>query len=473
MSEIQRLDDTVKGTTMGDPDGPFRYIESLDAEVPTYIAERKDLMAAKLKCGSFKFLDYHVPFNMRADFKPEQWPPEFYKKHRQTTRVNELGFALCSARSKASGGQLCSSKAVNRTLFCRSHGGALHPADKKLSVRAVAGAPPERVEKLDRVQKFMQGFLPVEELDDDELSGGFVRTSAGLPIKTKSLGVKFEQAISKELHRRLNDYLKSKAPRMLEVMYEIADSDMVEPADRIKAAQWIAERVIGKTPDVLVNVNAEKPYEGILDNIQSGSREDYRQKVASSRPLELVGSSSSMVGSEIIDAEVEEDRENSEEDFEFGSESDFSESDAESEDLQRGFDGSGNDVETVNGEELGTGTEEGTEEEDTFVLDAVEGKVEKQKDLKNARERIKKAKARRFAARAVGSLSSSDIPCLIEWSVIDKISNPDFGKFKMGIVLPEQINENVLERVRRSNDPDTQAAKLVAAAAKLAGRGVA
>ena len=471
-------DDTVKGVTMGDPDGPFRFIETLGCEVPTYIDPRPDLIAVRVKPGTFKHLDYHVPFQLRADFRPEQWPLAYYQKVRGTVRVNSEGFALCSAIAKATG-TLCMGKAVNRTHFCRNHGGSLHPADKKLSVKTLGGSefPMERVNKLDRVQKFMQGFLGVEELADDELTGNFVRTDAGNPIRGKALGIKFEQLMSKELHRRLNEYLKSKAPRMLEVMYEIADSDLVEPADRIKAAQWIAERVIGKTPDVLVSVSQEKPYEGILDSIQSGSREDYRNsvtQVASSRLAELgVGNS------QIVDAEeVEISESNS-----FVDESDsFADafivggSDVSDEIQDHSFSPQSHgssfieaDAEYGDSDVVVVG-DSGIDSGGSSVLSRADDLSAKRLDAKNARDRLKKAKARRYAARAVGGTQPSDLPLLIEWVVISNIKSPDFGKFKMRLILPDDITEAVVERVRNNNDPAFQASKLEASAAKLAAR---
>ena len=493
LAKIERLDDTVKGVTMGDPDGPFRFIETLGVEVPTYIEPRKDLMAASVRDreGAFQYLDYHVPFQLRADFKPEQWPLEYYQKVRGSTRVNTEGFALCAGLTKSTG-QLCQCKAVNRTPFCRSHGGALHPADKKLSIKVSNSMeiPEERVARLDRVAQFMQGFISVEDLDDDEVTGNFVRSSAGNPIKGKALGIKFEQSISKELHRRLNDYLKSKAPRMLEVMYQIADSDIVEPADRIKAAQWIAERVIGKTPDVLVNVQSEKPYEGIMDSIQSGSREDYRKTIASGRSLENGGRigndySQAMVVDEVSYSGMDVEEDDSEE---FGdAESGYS---TQGDERERDFSGEEqgqgkvNDVsahlESVSGsgfsssgDDDGDGDSVKIGDSGLEVLSRSEELQAKRIDANAARDRLKKAKARRYAARAVGAFSVNDMPLMIEWKIIDNINNENFGCFHMKMILPENLTEAVVDRVQRSNDPETQAARLEAAAAKLAGRAVA
>lgn len=98
-------------------------------------------------------------------------------------------------------------------------------------------------------------------------------------------------------------FLQTKTASMLNVMVDIAESDLVEPADRIKAAQWVAERTMGKTPDVIIHGKVDAPYEAIFESIDAGSREDYRQKVTSTR-LELGGESD-----QIIDVEVDEQSE--------------------------------------------------------------------------------------------------------------------------------------------------------------------
>ena len=444
------LDDTVKGTTMGDPDGPTRFEESLDCEVPTFLDPRKDLIPSGRGFGSHKRLDYHVPFAMRGEFRPEQWPKTFRNKIGPSLRTTADGFVLCTAFSKRNNGP-CGNKAVNRTVFCRNHGGALHPADKKLSGQTLAPMPEDRIENLDRVQKFMQGFLSVEELDDDEITNSFVRTSAGVPIKSIVLGKVFEQRIAKELHARLNRYLMSKTPRALEVLYEILDSELVEPADRLKAIQMLTDRTMGKPADVLIHAQTEdKPYESIISRIQGGSREEYRNSVASARLP--IGESDQRSGvhsdggrvSEILDAE-EVDPDEPDDELE-GSSSADDEEDFSYEGLPDRREGDSGNA-SVDLSESG-----GDQKYDSgFLADSA---AKRQKAIE-ARERIKKARARRFAKRAVGGINDTgDTAFLLEFIVISDPKSKNIGKYRMKIHTPDKITESLLARVQANNTRD-------------------
>jgi hypothetical protein len=369
---ITAIDDTVKGITLGEADGPMRFIPQFGFEVPTYVNPRNDLVP-KHALGKFKRLDFHVPFRYRGNFKPEQWPKEF--RQHVSYRTDTAGYVMCEATSQS--GETCKARAVSRMQTCRNHG-ALHPADKKISgstMTGESGMPLDRLAKLDRVQLFMQGMIAPEDLDDDEVKGRFVRDSNGIPVKTVKLGMKFEAILHKELLRRMNEYLQTKAPRAIEVMYEIADSDVYEAADRIKSAQWLAERVIGKTPDVLVNVDAkETPFQSILSGIDSGSREDYRKSVNSQR--EIVREEDNY-----IDAEIDEC-----DDGHFVEDSSvLDEEDSDSDSI-------------------------------VDVIDEIaEQRENKKQQLKEARDRIKKAKSRRYAARATGANSLEGVPFLLQF----------------------------------------------------------
>ena len=455
------LDDTVKGTTLGDPDGPIRFEESLDCEVPTFISPRLELIpnSGRGSKTSHKRLDYHVPFAYRGEFRPEQWPKNFRNKVGTSLRVTADGFVLCTAFSVRANGP-CGNKAVNRSPFCRNHGGALHPADKKLSGQTLAPMPQDRIENLDRVQKFMQGFISVEELDDDEITGSFVRTSAGVPIKSAVLGKTFEQRLTKELHARLNRYLVSKTPRALEVLFEIIDSDLVEPADRLKAIAMLTDRTLGKAADVVITHSGEdKPYESIIARIEGGSREDYRKTVQATR-LDASGNGihpDSGSNPEILEVESFDDEEPDEtEDFTLGPTA-----------VERsngvalgGFGATGEGVhagwvgddqsERVQSTEIDLSESGGDQKYEPSFLSAAQQKAKADKE---ARDRIKKARATRFAKRAVGGINHvGDVPYLLEYIVYT--SGPKIGKYKMKMHHPSKVTPALLERVRRNNTRD-------------------
>jgi hypothetical protein len=418
------IDDTIKGLTLGDPDGPLRFVDSLGREVPTYIDPRDDLKAKGEKPGTFKRLNYHVPFQLRGDFKPSQWP-KAYAASVPDPRTDIEGFVLCTARS-AHGG-LCSNKAVNRTHFCRNHGGALHRADKKMSNKTIAPMGKERVENMDRVQKFMQGFLELNELEDDEVQGGFIRNNAGVPVRARILGMKFEQQIAKELHARLNRYLQSQTSDMLHVMVDIAKNDLYEAGDRIKAAIWVSERTMGKTPDVVLTGTTQAPYASILEGIESGSREDYRKSVNSHR-----------VGPEVLDVdEVDEDGD-------FGPDG--------SSDNHGGLSlGEGttlSDRWAADDERVRLQDNDDQDSEDSGVVESNQERAERIESERTSRleraKKIRKAKQRRFAARAVGATSLSQQPWLVECLPIK-------GKtgYKLRLISPDQQTPALVERIMR------------------------
>jgi hypothetical protein len=241
----------------------------------------------------------------------------------------------------------------------------------------VQPVPVERAFALDRVQQFMQGILTPDELADDEVKGQFVRNDSGVPISTGRLGMKFQAMLNKELLVRMNNYIKSKAPRAIEVMYEVADSDVYEAADRIKAAQWLAERVIGKVPDVTLHgeIN-ETPFSNIITSLDSGSRAEYRKtlEIESSRVREDEPSSGENVKEgNYLDAEIVLDEDDKDDE---------------------------SDRENVNSE----------------IFDNIVSKREDRKaEIKAAKDRIKKAKSRRYAARATGADALAATPILLQF----------------------------------------------------------
>lgn len=397
--------DLDKKVTFGDADGPDVFVDQLGFVVPTFIDPRVDLLP-KGTLTRFKRVSHHIPFQMRGHFKPEDWPEEYRQKVEYS--VNDDGYVLCAGISEngKKSGQGCRSKAANRTQFCRNHGGGLHPLDKKISTETTMPAPLERIKGLDRPQRFMQGFLPIEDLADEEITGMFVYDDAGKKVSSLSLGIKIHQRITQELHRRMNRFLQTKTASMLTVMVDIAESDLVEPADRIKAAQWVAERTLGKTPDVIIHGTTEQPYETIFESIDAGSRDSYRKSIESHQVGNQDGSVAGYL--DILDAEVDEE------------------------------DGS---------------DEESNQESEPFVAEVAEEveinsnvsaahDLERQKELRKARS---KAKQRRYAARAMGASTAGDMSWAIEWKFLGD------GTHQMRLVCPDDQTQARLDKIEKSN----------------------
>jgi len=409
--------------TMGDADGPDVFVASLGREVPTYIDPRVDLILNKRTAAVFKRLDYHIPFKMRGNYKPE-WLPHEYAEHMGKAgeiRVNMQGFVLCSSRTKGTG-ELCGSLAVNRTNVCRNHGGALHPADKKLSAENILECPPDRVDNLDRVQRFSQGFLKIEDLTDEEITGGYVMMDDGRPINSAKLGIKIQQNLVRELHRRMNSFMQMKLPTMLKRVADIAESDIAEPETSLKAAIWLSERQMGKTPEVIISHVTGAPYGVYSEN---------------GEPLDVF--------------EVDDGEEDPEVDESFllgnvaGSES-------------VGFEG--NDVRVhgfLNDGRSDNGGPSSRDQDTGSALsaaEALEAKAKKAKEIIAAR---KKAQRRRFAARATGATTTQDM-----WWLPHFKKNMIYrsGKFvqegwRCLLVCPDDQSERMLAKIEADANEST------------------
>ena len=418
-------------TLMGKPDGPYRFIPEFGAEVPTFVDKREDLIPPRAK--GFKRLDYHIPFNKRGEFKPQWLDPQYYAQYGKQFRVDHEGYALCLGQKTwdgTSGKKLetpvpCGNRAVNRICFCRNHGGALHPADKRISAQnlSITKIEPERIEALDRVQKFMAGIITTADLDDDEVIGAYVRNDEGRPITSRVIGVKFQQQITQELIKRMNSFMQMKLPNMIKAMTDIAESDFAEPAGRIKAAQWVAERVIGKQPEVLAISVSDKPVDQIIGQITGGSREEYRQSIQSQRVIEGV------VDVPVVDVE--------------------SDLEPDGFDGPDGDDDGGGGIRPVSGGEIHRNAVGSVPDPSQSAGVAVYDKAISQRDrAKEVKRRIKIDKNRRFAMRAQGVKMSGDLGWLIDYR---KLKN---GTFKATLVAPDDQTEAKLAKMALNSDND-------------------
>jgi hypothetical protein len=177
--------------------------------------------------------------------------------------------------------------------------------------------------------------------------------------------------------------MQEQAYDMIKVMREMAMSELNEPRDRIQAAQWNIERILGKTPDVLITHTSEKPFESMMAAVTGGSRDDYRNGELPSL-TDKPGN--------VIEGEVAVDDEQYDED-------------ADDEAVKENLDIHMVDV-------TGTAVVVETESEDkdgdnTYA--AMVAVVDKKKEIEEAKARIKKARNRRFAARAQGATSLENL----------------------------------------------------------------
>lgn len=236
-----------------------------------------------------RFLKHHVPLDMRGPYKLTSFPGAYGE------REGAGGYAMCCGMTQthnSKGERIreqsnpCRAKAINRSGFCSRHGGALHPLDRK------------RIdwEKAPRHIRFKYGRLPVDELDDEELSRGQIRKENGSFTSNQFVSAEIHDAMVKKLFERSDQKMRENLLTAVDTMSEIAAGTAYEPADRLRAAEFIFKWLRGQTP-VKVEIGVEKPFEKVLDAIFSGgSREESRRRRG--EPVD-----------DILDAEVVDDEE--------------------------------------------------------------------------------------------------------------------------------------------------------------------
>lgn len=255
---------------MGEPDGPLRFVKSLGIEVPTYIDPRDDLKSTYKSASAHKSIDYHVPPKMRGPYLATQLADYDAGNHYPLTQTGKVRCGGLRAD-----GNVCQKAAMNRTPFCTNHGGALHPADKIFSSQR--GIMPSNREKLSRLQKVEMGMIPVRELTDEEIARFQVKQDDGTFSKTTpALSARIIAEMRQEFFNRADEFARVNTMDMLKEMRKIAMSPVAEDKDKIQAIQWMTERVLGKTPEVVLTSKLDSPFEQMMTEIVSGSRDDYR-----------------------------------------------------------------------------------------------------------------------------------------------------------------------------------------------------
>ncbi|QLF83889.1 hypothetical protein SEA_BECKERTON_2 [Mycobacterium phage Beckerton] len=411
------------------PDGEDVWVDLIGFEVPSFIDPRYDLILPGQVQRATR-LQHHVPFAMRGPFRPSDLPDGIVWEG----ETNEEGYCVCRGRRKD--GLPCRSGAINRSEFCGTHGGQLHPADKKMT-KLADGLLPDVVQarKLKRSDKVMMGIIPIEELGDDEIQGLFVYEDDGKKVKSRKLTEKIHQGMVREMMTRAQDYMQTSLPSMLKVVKDIAEDPLNEAGDRFKAAVWMAERSIGKTPDVIIHGKTDAPYEQIFTRLETTSRDDYRRAVDAPA---------------VIEGEVVPDRDSGP-DPDLRSRDDW----ADGPDHSHREDPSGDSGINLGGTRIVQSSDSVDEGEDgeSPALKRARDIEERKKQLaavRARREEMQKAKNRRYAARANGLTTTSDLPWLIEWK-----STGVRGNFHAKLWPPDAVTPEIADRIATADALDT------------------
>lgn len=423
---------------MGEPDGPMRFVKSLGMEVPTFISPRDDLRTQYRNAKAHKNVDYHIPISKRGVYRPESladYDPDF------DYSVTDTGMVRCGGIMQR--GKICQKSARNHTGFCSNHGGALHPADKLfISER---GIMPSDVTKMSRMQMVEMGIIKVSELTDEEIAKGAIRNDDGTFTPNSQLvSAKINAQMRTEFFERADRFIRENVMDMLGEMRRIALSPVEEAKDKIQAIQWLTERALGKTPDVLITNQTDKPFDQLLGDISGGSREEYRNSQRELAGGLIDGEFESKI---IVDDEDEDDSEIDDENV----------ADAEVADVPNGVQIQVIDGDVVEVDSSDIPESEGAQEIGSRILpmespgdsvaesDSVEGRTAAQLGVTNPAEiaamrkaqkdAIKRRRNKRYAARTIGATTLDDLPYHL---VFKECETQRDGKFiRMKLVAPE------------------------------------
>lgn len=203
----------------------------------------------------------YKPFQ-RMDYNPEK-----------NYRVDERGFELCSgAGSGKNGGEPCPMHAANYSGKCLHHG----------------GMSPSGMSRWDALQ---MGFVGVEDLDDEELVRGCARNAKGeIPAGNrmpKKIPVDIYHKMINELYKRHDERLRSMLDDAISTVYGVMVSPDSNAGDKLKAADWIFERVRGKPQERVAVEIQQKPWQEVL-NVSGVARvsQDESREARGLEPLE-------------------------------------------------------------------------------------------------------------------------------------------------------------------------------------------
>lgn len=258
-------DGQLSDRTVGQPDGDPVFRPEFGFMVGTFKMRRKDLDAVNYQ--NVPCLMFHVPLEMRGNYKPEKLAN--FDPENLDYRTDNNGYRLCDSETKrrATG---CNRRASNRQPYCETHGARLHPLDK---VRK----DPRDPTKMSRMELLIEGYIDIEDLSDDELSGNL---AAGGPKQMIKMPKEVYKKILDRHFSRANEMLQEGLLPAIACLTDIMSNqhDLYEAQDRTKAAIYLIERVMGKTPQVVQvgPTEGQEPWQVIVANITQNTRAESR-----------------------------------------------------------------------------------------------------------------------------------------------------------------------------------------------------
>lgn len=121
----------------------------------------------------------------------------------------------------------------------------------------------------------------VAALDPEELARGQMRAEDGTfrGAPPRWVPAELHQACVRELMARGDQIWKGAYLDAIKVFTDIAKNEAIEPKDRIKAAQYVVERIAGKTPEK-VELSVVDPWEQIIGGIVAEAEDEAISRAA-------------------------------------------------------------------------------------------------------------------------------------------------------------------------------------------------
>jgi hypothetical protein len=183
---------------------------------------------------------------------------------------------------------------------------AVQPTERQQVTHEVVDHPPffrdavegnklrERVKGMTRQQMFDNGMITVHDLDDEELRAGRCRDNLGrIPKVTKTMEMvprDLYEAMVAEHQTRTQDKFRQAMDEALSTILDIMTDPANEPRDRLDAAKYVKEQVMGKTPDRVQVAVAKAPWEEMLGDFANVSRQRHKMLEAGVIDAEVVES---------------------------------------------------------------------------------------------------------------------------------------------------------------------------------------
>jgi len=149
----------------------------------------------------------------------------------------------------------------------------------------------------------------VQTMDNEELQYGVTKCDDGKFSITAAydrtrINISTQNLMKKVLLSRASDLLQGSVIDAINKIVEIATSPASEDKDAMKAATWIVERTMGKTPEIVVHTQ-DKPFETVLTNISRGKRAESR-RMRELPPTGKMRPDGTVDSNEPLDAEIVE-----------------------------------------------------------------------------------------------------------------------------------------------------------------------